>query len=44
MIDLTRADGVVRYRFNDAEWLLRAPLGMYLSPVAIGKVAGVGAA
>lgn len=28
------------YRFDGADWLLRAPLGMYLLPAAVGKVAG----
>lgn len=42
--DLVRQPWPFVYRFDDKDWLLRAPLGMYLGPAAIGKLAGLRAA
>lgn len=42
--DLVRQPWPFVYRFDDKDWLLRAPLGMYLAPAAIGKLAGLRAA
>lgn len=42
--DLVRQPWPVVYRVADADWLLRAPLGMYLVPALIGKGLGLVAA
>jgi hypothetical protein len=42
--DLVRQPWPFAYRFDGKDWLLRAPLGMYLAPAAIGKLGGLRAA
>jgi hypothetical protein len=42
--DLTRYGFPVAYRYEGEEYLLRAPLGMYLLPAALGQLAGLKAA
>ena len=38
------ASALPAYAWNGATWVLRAPLGMYLLPGALGRLAGLGAA
>lgn len=42
--DLSRQGFPLFYRYEDQDYLLRAPLGMYLLPAAIGHFAGLTAA
>lgn len=42
--DLSREAFPIAYRYNSVDYLLRAPLGMYLAPALVGRVAGVFAA
>jgi hypothetical protein len=44
LADLVGAPGPVAYRLAGADWLLRAPVGFYMIPAAVGRVAGLAAA
>lgn len=44
LFDLVRHPWPVAYAVDSASALMRAPLGMYLAPAAIGKLGGTGAA
>lgn len=44
LADLVRGGTKALYRYQEQDYLLRAPLGMYLTPAAVGLVFGLGAA
>jgi hypothetical protein len=44
LADLVRQPFPVTYQYHGAEYVLRAPLGMYLIPAAVGKLLGLAAA
>lgn len=44
LADLVRSPGLVAYRVEGAEFLLRAPLGMYVAPALVGRAFGLMAA
>ncbi|MEK4032796.1 hypothetical protein WOC76_02280 [Methylocystis sp. IM3] len=44
LADLVRNGTKVIYRYGDQDYLLRAPLGMYLSPAVVGRMFGLYAA
>lgn len=44
LADLVRDGSKALYRYQDQSYLLRAPLGMYLAPTAVGRIFGLHAA
>jgi len=44
LADLVRSGLTVVYRINDVDMMLRAPLGMYVAPALVGRIAGLHAA
>ena len=44
LADLTKGDTLPLYRINGVDYLLRAPLGMYVVPALVGRAAGLFAA
>lgn len=41
LADLTRSPGLPRYLIGDEVYVLRAPLGMYMSPALVGRIFGL---
>ena len=44
LVDLVRHGPLAGYRFGESDYLLRAPLGMYMLPALVGRLFGIGAA
>ncbi len=44
LVDLVRHGPLSGYRFGESDYLLRAPLGMYMLPALVGRMFGLGAA